>query len=85
MQTDAERELREFEEHIRERDLAEKRKLAPGWLDSDARLLEPERSAAPGHKGAEAPTADITKAEQPNPDTDEGAALDRAFGGMGLK
>ena len=35
--------LRRLEAHIRDRDLAEKRRVAPGWLDSDARLLEPER------------------------------------------
>lgn len=55
MQEDAERELREFEERIRARELAEKRKVAPGWLDSEARILEPERktpaSAGPGSAG----------------------------------
>ena len=35
--------LRGLEDRIRERELAEKRRVAPGWLDSDARLLEPER------------------------------------------
>jgi hypothetical protein len=32
-------------ERIRVRELAEKRRVAPGWLDSEARLLEPERAA----------------------------------------
>lgn len=44
LQADAERELRELDERIRARELAEKRRVAPGWLDSDARLLEPERA-----------------------------------------
>ncbi|KAK3326613.1 hypothetical protein B0H66DRAFT_551370 [Apodospora peruviana] len=43
LQADAEVELRALDQRIRARELAEKRKLAPGWLDSDARLLEPER------------------------------------------
>ncbi|KAK3945760.1 hypothetical protein QBC46DRAFT_276465 [Diplogelasinospora grovesii] len=43
LQADADAELRALEERIRARELAEKRRLAPGWLDSDARLLEPER------------------------------------------
>jgi hypothetical protein len=43
LQADAEASLREFDERIRARDLAEKRRLAPGWLDSDVRVLEPER------------------------------------------
>ncbi|KAI2609233.1 hypothetical protein GGR54DRAFT_380375 [Hypoxylon sp. NC1633] len=44
---EAERVLRELEDRVRARELAEKRRVAPGWLDSEARLLEPERS--PGH------------------------------------
>lgn len=77
LQEDADRDLREFEENIKERDLAEKRRLAPGWLDSDARMLEPERAKVeePAQE-VEAPT---------ETDTDEGKALDRAFGGMNLK
>ena len=43
MQEDAEREIRELDERIKAMELAEKRRLAPGWLDSEARILEPER------------------------------------------
>lgn len=43
LQADSERELQELDERIRARELAEKRRVAPGWLDSEARLLEPER------------------------------------------
>lgn len=43
LQARAEQELAALEERIRARELAEKRRVAPGWLDSDARLLEPER------------------------------------------
>jgi hypothetical protein len=43
LQADAEKELREFDERVKARDLAEKRRLAPGWLDSDVRVLEPVR------------------------------------------
>lgn len=48
MQADADAELRAFDERIRARDLAEKRRVAPGWLDSDARMLEPERVESGG-------------------------------------
>lgn len=90
LQDEADRELREFEERIRERDLAEKRRLAPGWLDSDARLLQPQKGAAAAAAAAKAedelmggdPAAGQAGIE---PATDEGAALDRAFGGMDLK
>ncbi|KAK3685131.1 hypothetical protein B0T22DRAFT_428607 [Podospora appendiculata] len=43
LEADADAEIRAIDERIRARELAEKRRLAPGWLDSDARLLEPER------------------------------------------
>ncbi|KAI1812871.1 hypothetical protein GGS20DRAFT_555986, partial [Poronia punctata] len=83
-QAEAERELRELEERIRVRVLAEKRRLAPGWLDSDARLLEPQRKST-----AE---ADVTQnlAEMSISGSgvvsemavDQGEELDRAFGGL---
>ena len=40
---EAEKKVREWEEGIKERELAEKRRKAPGWLDSSVRVLEPER------------------------------------------
>ncbi|GJN85618.1 hypothetical protein PLIIFM63780_009186 [Purpureocillium lilacinum] len=95
LQRDAERDLREFEERIRERELAEKRRVAPGWLDSESRLLEPERTSPVQQRGPGA--APMTTMEQKQPpqqhqqqqpspeEHDEGAELDRAFGGMGLK
>ncbi|ELR07537.1 hypothetical protein GMDG_08452 [Pseudogymnoascus destructans 20631-21] len=46
VQDDADRELRGWEEGIRARELAEKRRVAPGWLDSEARILEPAQRAA---------------------------------------
>ncbi|KAK4451954.1 hypothetical protein QBC34DRAFT_400001, partial [Podospora aff. communis PSN243] len=40
---DAEAEIKAIDERIRARELAEKRRVAPGWLDGEVRLLEPER------------------------------------------
>ncbi|EGY19066.1 hypothetical protein VD0002_g8586 [Verticillium dahliae] len=92
MQKDAERELREFEERARARDLAEKRKVAPGWLDSEARILEPERKgdvAADGQpRGGEVDmlSGDANGGQGPSEmGTDEGAELDRYFGGLSMK
>ncbi|KAL2067607.1 hypothetical protein VTL71DRAFT_2032 [Oculimacula yallundae] len=48
LQDDADRELKAWEEHHAARDLAEKRRVAPGWLDSEARILEPERKQEGG-------------------------------------
>ncbi|KFH46536.1 hypothetical protein ACRE_026410 [Hapsidospora chrysogenum ATCC 11550] len=90
MQEEAERELREFEERIRERELAEKRRVAPGWLDSEARMLEPERPAGSSVEpqqnlmDKESEEQKATTAVIPAT-ADEGEELDRAFGGMALK
>jgi hypothetical protein len=54
LQGDAEQELRELDERIKARELAEKRRVAPGWLDSEARLLEPERTGGKGANGEDA-------------------------------
>jgi hypothetical protein len=96
VQDDADRELRAWEDAIAARELAEKRRVAPGWLDSDARILEPERrtsgtgsQAAKGQgslmdvdvSSAEASGLKHTPVAVPNGEGDE---LDRAFGGLVL-
>lgn len=43
---DAEKTIKDWEESIRERELAEKRRLAPGWLDREEKLLQPAAAAA---------------------------------------
>ncbi|KAJ1329297.1 hypothetical protein MN608_06030 [Microdochium nivale] len=48
LKEDADRELMELETRIREAQLAEKRRLAPGWLDSEMHLLQPEKSQQTG-------------------------------------
>lgn len=53
LQADAAQELKELDERIRARELAEKRRVAPGWLDSEARLLEPERAGGGVGSGSE--------------------------------
>ncbi|KAH7318284.1 hypothetical protein B0I35DRAFT_478803 [Stachybotrys elegans] len=86
MQQDAERELGELEERIRERELAEKRRLAPGWLDSEARILEPERHASSSQANeVSVLEVDAAQSQPAAPQVDEGAELDRAFGGMELR
>ncbi|KAK6849148.1 hypothetical protein PG995_012981 [Apiospora arundinis] len=51
MQEEAGRELQALEERIAARELAEKRRVAPGWLDSEARLLEPEKKMSMSEAG----------------------------------
>lgn len=93
VQDDADRELKAWEEKIAARELAEKRRVAPGWLDSEARLLEPEKkaSSSAAQAGGNLMDIDVSSAEAsglrhtpvPVPNR-EGDELDRAFGGLGL-
>ncbi|KAH8805801.1 hypothetical protein F5884DRAFT_709582 [Xylogone sp. PMI_703] len=98
VQDDADRELKAWEDAIAARDLAEKRRVAPGWLDSDTHILEPERkSAIAGASGSASALqqnimdVNMTSAEATglkqiptaNPNS-EGEELDRAFGGLAL-
>lgn len=86
---EAERTLRDLADRLRARELAEKRRVAPGWLDSDARLLQPERSGGSdvvvGPPAAQ--FAEMTLAERRDSGAisemavDQGEELDRAFGG----
>ncbi|KAI9824533.1 MAG: hypothetical protein M1826_007323 [Phylliscum demangeonii] len=47
MHEDAAQLVRDWDRGIKERELAEKRSLAPGWLDRDEKLLQPERLSRP--------------------------------------
>ena len=91
-QEDAEKTIRDWENDIKERELAEKRRLAPGWLDREEKILEPTRAttqtselqasnlmdSVSGDKNTKGLPASITPSR-------EGEELDRAFGGMSLK
>ena len=82
---------------MKEQELAEKRRLAPGWLDREEKILEPERgsiggSATPGR--AEVHSANIMDQQDERAQGSSragvgvdvaGDELDRAFGGMGLR
>lgn len=78
--------MKEWEQSIRDRELAEKRRKAPGWLDSENRILEPEKPKAemadPGMSLMDEPAeADATAAPRRDKKVDDlGAAMDRAFG-----
>jgi len=69
LQSQGKRELEEFEEAIRKRELAEKRRIAPGWLDSEVRVLQPER---------------VNKGDEKEGGKDEGEELDQVFGRLGF-
>ena len=84
----AEKAIKDWEQDIKDRDLAEKRRVAPGWLDRDEKILEPTKAASKMGSSDQnlldrQPTNPLrAPAMSPNR---EGEELDRAFGGMGLK
>lgn len=100
-QEDAERTIREWEKGLKEQELAEKRRVAPGWLDREEKILEPKRTSLGGTAAAPS-VSGRTQAQSASiiDQLDEGAQgsslatagsdpagdeLDRAFGGMGLR
>lgn len=91
--SDAERTIRDWEEGIRQRDLAEKRRVAPGWLDREEKLLQPSRATltqTPREQQSQS-LLDSSPADRGSSDLpamaprDEGEELDRAFGGLKMK
>lgn len=92
-QSEAESSIKSWEETIQQRELAEKRRLAPGWLDRDEKLLQPSRAgesfAIKADEGGS--LLDSTSADQGSSTLpammprDEGEELDRAFGGLGVE
>jgi hypothetical protein len=96
VQDDADRELKEWQDAIDARELAEKRRVAPGWLDSDARILEPEKAHPNSGGGSQKAHGNLMDVDISSADASglkhtpvvapdgEGDELDRAFGGLGL-
>ncbi len=97
VQDDAEQTIQEWEQSLKDQELAEKRRVAPGWLDREEKILQPRRSSGVGVSSpvnAQAGSASIMdqqdeheavesgKDATANPAGDE---LDRAFGGMGIR
>ncbi|KAH0558493.1 hypothetical protein GP486_004850 [Trichoglossum hirsutum] len=92
LQEDAETTVRKWEGGIRERELAEKRRVAPGWLDREERILEPERKESgetmrrvtQATEGVRAGSASMGASVSATAAA-EGDELDRAFGGLGIR
>lgn len=88
--SDAAKQVQEWEQSINERELAEKRRKAPGWLDTQDRILQPEKpkvemgDASSNSNLMDEPAlkADADRLPQVTAKdvNDLGAAMDRAFG-----
>ncbi|KAL8723894.1 MAG: hypothetical protein Q9181_007098 [Wetmoreana brouardii] len=83
MQEDAERTIREWEENLKQEELAEKRRVAPGWLDRDEKILQPTNTTATMNIMDQHAERDGDSTQQAL-QSREGDELDRAFGGMAL-
>jgi len=87
-QADSERAIRDWEAEIKERELAEKRRVAPGWLDRDEKILEPTKVSSNLKQTdlLESQTLGREKGMTPAiAPTSEGDDIDRAFGGPKAK
>jgi hypothetical protein len=92
LQQEAEATLKRWQEEMQRRDLAEKRRVAPGWLDvgESNRMLVPERIGTSSPAAVEVPahssaTTSPTMSTVPTHTPDGGAELDRAFGGLSMR
>jgi hypothetical protein len=81
--------IREWENSIKEKELAEKRRVAPGWLDREQKILQPTRAGKSQDQPdlLDSPSADGSAAAMPPAmaPSREGEELDRAFGGLEVK
>ena len=98
VQENAEQTVKDWQARIREQELAEKRRLAPGWLDRDEKMLEPERvgngpgAQAPGNAHDQLVNIMDWQDDHRNDGSEveassaaAGEELDRAFGGLVLQ
>lgn len=97
-QEDAEQTLKSWEDELRAQDLADKRKVAPGWLDRQEKILEPKKAsiaqstqstgvgATEGSSIIDQQDHDAQRLAGPSNTTDSaGEELDRAFGTMAVR
>ena len=81
--------LGEWEEKRRKEELAEKRRVAPGWLDSGVHILKPEnldQTTTEEHVQAESAQSQLMDLDDLDTQAEnrrkEGEDLDRVFGGL---
>ena len=94
VQEDAEETIKEWERQLKEQELAEKRRVAPGWLDRDEKILEPKRTSAAGMPRVQRQDSNLMDQQEEHQRRDSevstgqdsgGDELDRAFGGLGFR
>ena len=81
---EAKRQLEEWEQSIKDKELAEKRRVAPGWLDRDEKILEPMKPSTENQDLLDTGGPDHVMAPAMSP-SKEGEAIDQVFGKMAVK
>ena len=82
---ESKRTLEEWEQSIKDRELAEKRRVAPGWLDREEKILEPTKAPeGAGQNLLDSEDSAEMNAPAMSP-TREGEEIDRAFGNLAMK
>jgi hypothetical protein len=92
-QAEAEKLIKEWDESVKQRELAEKRRVAPGWLDREEKLLQPTQvssTKAPSENVQQPGGLDNHPSDHAYQGTamapgDERHELDRALGSLALK
>lgn len=86
LEADARRVLGDWEGRRRKEELAEKRRVAPGWLDSGVHILKPENvdegRTAEAANGISSPPQLMDLDPQAESKRKEGEDLDKVFGSM---
>ena len=97
VQVDAQKMIADWQKDLKDQELAEKRRVAPGWLDREEKILQPTRTGDSIVAKTEEVSNQVTSlmdqddsnSQQQSlnrpPSNPGGEELDRAFGGMGLK
>lgn len=83
MKDEAKRHLEEWEQSIKDKELAEKRRVAPGWLDRDEKILEPMKPSTENQDLLDTGGPDNVMAPAMSP-SKEGEAIDQVFGKMAV-
>lgn len=81
---ESKRAIEEWEQTIKDRELAEKRRVAPGWLDREEKILEPTKATKPDQNLLDSDASTEVKAVPISPSR-EGEEIDRAFGKLAMK
>jgi hypothetical protein len=93
-EADAEKRIKEWEASVKQRELAEKRRVAPGWLDREEKLLRPTQASSSSASEKPQPSRFLSdratsqgfhEVSPHAPPQDEGKELDRAFGVLDVK